>query len=403
MSRDYLSACLEAWDARQAGWGGSLFRGRAAAGPGDLVLMSNDYLALGRHPAVVLAQAESLLTRGNGLMMSGVLIGDDDPIRVFEQRMAAFLDAPAAMLCQSGWAANVGLIQAVAPPACPVYVDALAHSSLWAGIHAADAVARPFAHNDCAHLERLIARHGPGLVVFDTLYSVTGDLCPLADLVGVAERTGCDLVADESHTLGVIGPKGAGLVVALGLTSRIAYRTASLAKAFAGRAGLIACSGPVADYLPFHSLGAIFSSTVLPHDVAGLTAVLDLVLAGDTHRERLARNAAGLRSGLTSLGYSIAPSESQIVSLQPGSEGRLCLLQTALDARGVFGAPFTHPAVARNSAALRLSVHSELTDDDLARILGACMAIRDEVGLAEWKSPRHLVMACCDNSPETAH
>lgn len=389
----HLAGRLAAWQARQAGWSRPLFRGRAAAGPGDLVLLSNDYLALGGHPAVVRAQVEALLQYGNGLMMSGVMVGDTDPMRGLERRLAAFLGAPAVVLCQSGWAANVGLVQSVARPGGPVYVDAAAHASLWAGIRAAGAAAVPFAHNDPAHLERLIARHGPGLIAFDTLYSVTGDFCPLAGLADVAGRTGCDLVADESHTLGVLGPDGAGLVAALGLADQVAYRTASLAKAFAGRAGLIACSPQVAEYLPFHADSAVFSSTLLPQDVAGLGAVLNLVLTGEAGRERLARNAREVRAGLTGLGYNVAPSESQIISLRPGPEASLARLQAALDARGVFGAPFAHPATAPGNTALRLSVHSELTQDDLTRILRACAAIRDEVGLAHWKSTRRLAAA----------
>ena len=392
-SGDYLAERITAWEARRAGWGGSLFGGRARPGPGDLVLMSNDYLGLGGHPSVVLAQAKALLEHGNGLLMSGVLVGDADPMRALEQRLAEFLKAPAVMLCQSGWAANVGLIQTIAPPGGPVYVDAAAHASLWSGIRAAEATALPFAHNDCAHLERLIARYGPGLIAVDTLYSVTGDFCPLADLADVADRTGCALIADESHTLGVIGPFGAGLVPALGLTERVAFRTASLAKAFAGRAGLIAGSASVAGFLPFHALSAVFSSTLLPHDIAGIAAVLDLVRTGEDRRTRLDRNAAELRDGLTGLGYNISPSESQIISLRPGTEDRLCRLKSALDERGVFGAPFAYPAVAMHKSALRLSVHSELAEADVTRVLDACAAIRADVGLAEWKSTRRLQLA----------
>lgn len=392
-SGDYLAERIAVWEARRAGWGGSLFGSRARPGPGDLVLMSNDYLGLGGHPNVVLAQARALIEHGNGLLMSGVLVGDTDPMRALEQRLAEFLEAPAVMLCQSGWAANVGLIQTIAPPGGPVYVDAAAHASLWSGIRAAGATALPFAHNDCVHLERLIARYGPGLIAVDTLYSVTGDFCPLADLADAADRTGCALIADESHTLGVVGPLGAGLVPALGLAERVAYRTASLAKAFAGRAGLIAGSASMADFLPFHALSAVFSSTLLPHDIAGLDAVLDLVRTGDDRRTRLARNAADLRDGLTSQGYNISPSESQIISLRPGTEDRLCRLRAALDARGVFGAPFAYPAVAMHKSALRLSVHSELTEVDVTRVLDACAAIRADVGLSEWKSTRRLQLA----------
>lgn len=388
-----LTGRLADWEARQARWGGAIYRGRGVPQPGDVVLMSNDYLALGGHPHVVEAQVRCLREQGNGLMMSGVFTGDGDPQHAFASAAAQFLDAPAVMLCQSGWAANVGLIQAVSSPGAPVYVDATAHMSLWAGIAAAESVARPFPHNDVECLERLIGQYGPGLIAVDTLYSVSGDLCPLAALVELAERTGCRLIADESHTLGVLGPRGAGLTVALGLAERIDFRTASLAKAFAGRAGLVACSRELAEYLPFHSLGAIFSSTLLPHDVAGLAAALDLIIGADDRRERLARNAAVLRDGLTALGYDVSPSESQIIPLQPGTEPRISLFLNLLDAEGVFGAPFIPPSVGRDRCVQRLSVHCALTDDDLSRVLDACAAVRDEAGVQDWKTTRRLAAA----------
>lgn len=381
---------FRAWDERQAGWGGPIYRGRALPGPGDLVLMSNDYLALGHAPEVVDAQVRSLRRHGNGLMMSGAFTGDDDPQRALEQRFAEFLGAPATVLCQSGWAANTGLLQAIAPTGSPVYVDATAHMSLWAGIHAADAVPRPFPHNDLEYLERLARRHGPGLIAVDALYSVSGDFCPLAELVALAERTGCEVIADESHSLGTVGPHGAGLTVALGLTDRVAYRTVSLAKAFAGRAGLVACSRRVADFLPFHSHGAIFSSTLLPHDLAGLDAVLKRIATADDRRERLVRRSAALRAGLTGLGYHVEPSESWIVPLQPGTEPQLSLFQELLDNEGVFGAPFVPPAVGNNRCVQRLSVHSELTDRDIDRVLDACALIRDKAGVPDWKSTRRI-------------
>ncbi|MFI5805089.1 alpha-hydroxyketone-type quorum-sensing autoinducer synthase [Streptomyces sp. NPDC051561] len=389
----FLAERLKAWQVRRASWGGPLYRGRATPRSTDLTLMSNDYLAVGGHPAVLDAQVRSLREQGNGALMSGVFTGDTDPLRHLEASLADWLTAPAVMLCQSGWAANTGLIPAICPPGAPVYVDELAHASLWEGIAAARAVARPFAHNDTEHLERSIRHHGPGLIAFDTLYSVTGDLCPLLELTAVAHRTGSELIADESHTLGVLGHRGAGLVAALGLTDRVAYRTASLAKAFAGRAGLVACAEEVADYLPYHSLGAVFSSTLLPHDVAGLAAALRVLTTADDRRARLERHSRRLREGLTALGYHIAPSESQIIPLQPGTEPGVRRLQQALDARGVFGAAFVPPSVPARRCVQRLSVHSELTDADLDRILDACAAVRDEVGLRDWRSTRRLAAA----------
>lgn len=386
----YLAERCARWEARQAGWGGPIFHGRARPGPADLVLLSNDYLALGGHPYVVAAQTDSLAQHGNGLMMSGVYTRDRDPAHELELRFAALLDAPATMLCQSGWSANVGLIGAIAAPDEPVYIDALAHGSLWAGVEAARAAPRPFPHQDIEYLELLIRRHGPGLIAVDTIYSVTGDRCPLAELVEIAEQTGCRLIADESHALGVLGPRGAGLAAELGLSGHVDFRTASLAKAFAGRAGLIACPRRIAEYLPFHAHGAVFSSTLLPHDVAGLNAVLDLVIKADDRRSRLRANAEALRDGLTVLGYDVSPSSSQIIPLQPGGEPAVARFQGLLDAHGVFGAAFIPPAVARDRCVHRLSVHSELSAPELARILDACAAVREESGMHDWKSTRRL-------------
>ena len=119
-----MSGRFSAWRARQAGWGGAVYRGRALPGPDDLVLMSNDYLALGAHPDLVEAQVRALRRHGNGPVMSGAFTGDADDHRGLEERLAGFLGAPATVLCQSGWSANVGLIQSIAPAGSTVSADA---------------------------------------------------------------------------------------------------------------------------------------------------------------------------------------------------------------------------------------------------------------------------------------
>lgn len=239
------AAGLAAWESRVSDWGRHIFRDRPAPRPGDISLISNDHLALARHPEVVGAQQRALAEWGAGMMRSGMFVLDDDPQRAFEQDAAELMESPAALVCQSGWDANVGPLGVLLDPeptGHPVYLDVLAHASLWAGTRGTGAALHPFVHNDIEHLRHLMAQHGPGLVCVDTLYSTTGDQAPLTDLVEACEEFGCSLVADESHSLGVYGPRGAGLVVELGLSDRAAFRTASLAKAFAGRAGLIACT-----------------------------------------------------------------------------------------------------------------------------------------------------------------
>ena len=128
------------------------------------------------------------------------------------------------------------------------------------------------------------------------------------------------MVVDESHSLGTHGPNGKGLVVQLGLTDKVHFRTSSLAKAFAGRAGIITCSQQFFDYFMFTSRPAIFSSVVLPHDIMGLHKTLEIIQAADERRARLHKSADRLRQELKALGYNINHSDSQIISIEPGKE-----------------------------------------------------------------------------------
>ncbi|HET8700300.1 MAG TPA: alpha-hydroxyketone-type quorum-sensing autoinducer synthase, partial [Nitrococcus sp.] len=273
------------------------------------------------------------------------------------------------------------------------YVDMMAHMSLHQGILSAGATARPFRHNDVDHLERQMRRHGQGIVVIDSVYSTTGGVAPLAEIVELGLRYGCVLVVDESHSLGTHGPDGAGLVAACGLTEQVHFRTASLAKAFAGRAGLITCSGRFAEYFKYTARPAIFSSTLLPHEVAGLQAALQVIRREDWRRQRLHGNAQYLRDELNRLGYNLE-SRSQIIGLESGPEQRTIVLRDALESRGIFGSVFCAPATPANRSLMRLSVHATLSGSQLQRIVDACAAIREEVDLINWASTRRKLRHC---------
>lgn len=367
--------------------GGHIMRGRQP-GPDALQLCSNDYLALARHPRILRAMTGSIERDGNGLLMSGIFVHGACPHTDFEQRLAEFMHAEAGVLCQSGYSANTGLIQVIADERTPVYADMMAHMSLWEGIRLAGAKPVTVFHNEVEHLERQILRHGPGVVVVDSVYSTTGSIAPLREIVEICEAQGCILVADESHSLGTHGPNGEGLVVELGLAERVHFRTASLAKAFAGRAGFVTCSRRFADYFKSESNPAIFSSTLLPHDIRGLDATLTVIRQEGWRRDRLRANAAYLRSELDALGYNLNDSECQIVSLESGSEQNTIALRDALESRGIFGAIFCAPATPKSRALMRFSVHAALTDDELGRIVTACRDIRDELDVASWPSTR---------------
>ncbi len=369
--------------------GGNILYGRTPR-EDAILLMSNDYLSIADHERILNAQAEVLGSEGNGLFMSGVFLHGDNPQLALESRFASWLGSESTVLCQSGWCANTGLIQAIAEESLPVYVDMFAHMSLHEGIVSSGAVARPFRHNDVEHLERLIRRHGPGVVVIDSVYSTSGHVAPIEAIVRIGNENGCVLVVDESHSLGTYGETGEGLVAALGLSDKVHFRTASLAKAFAARAGLITCTRRFAEYFRFTSRPAIFSSTLLPHEVAGLNATLGVVKSEGWRRVRLHRNAGYLRRSLARLGYNVAEGEAQIIALEAGPEQNTIVLRDALESRGVFGSIFIAPATPNNRSLMRFSVNAALTTPQLKRIVEVCAEIRDEVGLDAWPSTQRM-------------
>ena len=387
---DFLAVRIERYyrDRVRKTWAGRHILHGREPGPDALQVCSNDYLALARHPKILGAMADSLALDGNAMLMSGIFLHGDNPQLRFENDLACFMRAEAGILCQSGYVANTGLIQSIANDETPVYVDMLAHMSLWEGIRSAGAQGIMFHHNDPEHLERQVLRNGPGVILVDTVYSTNGSICPLRDVAEIAARHGCVLVADESHSLGTHGPNGEGLVVELGLVDRVHFRTASLAKAFAARAGFIACPDSFSEYFKFESLPAIFSSTLLPHEVAGLAATLDVIRTEGWRRKLLHENAAYIRAGLDAFGYNLNGSRSQIISLEAGTEQETIVLRDALEARGIFGSVFCAPATPKNRAMVRLSLHCDLTQPELDRILDACEAVRATTGFDQWPSTR---------------
>ncbi|ANZ40559.1 hypothetical protein BBK82_35705 [Lentzea guizhouensis] len=357
--------------------GRHILRGRRLPSPGSTVVDSNDYLRLAGDKRIVDAVVESLDAMRGARLASAVLLHEEHPQTVLEREFARYLGSEAGVFTQSGYDANVGLLQTLAGPEVPVYVDMLAHMSLWAGAKAAGATARPFRHNDTAHLLRRIEEHGPGVIAVDSMYSVCGSLAPLAALCDVAEQTGCVLVVDEAHSLGTHGPEGAGMVAQAGLTARVHFRTTSLSKAFAKRAGYITCPDEdFVEYFKMTSYPAVFASTLVPSDLVQIAATLDVVRHDEWRRTRLREVATILREGLTGLGYDLRGSGAHIMSLPTGPDETVIEVRDIMEDHDVFGSVFCPPATPRNRTALRLSLHCDLTDQDLDRIIHAGEAVR---------------------------
>ncbi len=388
---------LELWRGRHP------LQGRSPQ-PGDIKVRSNDYLCLAGHPHVIESEIAALRAGGHGDAVSRVWVHHErDVIRDFEQRIATLMQAEDAVLCSSGYTANVGLVQSFAAKGSPVFLDMKAHISLHEGVLSAGAKPILFRHNDPQSLDRTLAAHGPGLVAVDALYSTDGDMAPLKELVEVCERHGAALIADETHSFGAQGPGGAGLVVAAGLAERVHFRTIGLSKAVASRGGIIACSRQNAEYFRYESLPAIFSTSVMQHEVAGFDAVLDILENEEWRRTYLHANHAYLKAGLDNLGYNVEASKSQIIALEAGDIRQTTTLRDALESRGVFGAIFFPPATPEKRCIIRFTLNCGLSRRELDRIIEVCADIRQEVGMAEWRSTLRKASNAAKNAANPHH
>ena len=369
-------------------WGGKfVLHGKPPTSNG-IRLDGNDYLGVTGHPRIVQAQVDALRKQQEFVVQSGVFHLNQHPTRELETALAAWVGKDDGFICQSGYTANVGLLQAIADEQTPVYLDALAHASLWEGVHAARAPAHAFRHNDPVHLARMIAKHGPGIVVVDSVYSTTGALCPLVAVLEAAEHGGCMMLVDESHSLGTHGPKGAGLCAELGLSDRVHFITASLAKAFAGRAGFFTAPAHMRHYIFCTSFPNIFSSSLLPHEIAGLAATLEVIRESDDARARLHAHTRRLRESLSDLGYPIHQGSEQIIALESGTEPDTMVLRDHLEDRNVFSAMFCAPATSSKRAMMRLTLNAGLMDSELEHVESVAREIAPLVKPWDWPIAR---------------
>ncbi|WP_407334305.1 alpha-hydroxyketone-type quorum-sensing autoinducer synthase [Enterovibrio sp. 27052020O] len=350
-------------------------------GEGAVIMQSNDYLSLSLDKNIQKAHLDAIAASNENVVMSAVFLQDADHKPDFENRLATFMGMDGCVLSQSGWAANIGLLQTICEPNTRVYIDFFAHMSLWEGARIAGAQIIPFIHNSVSNLKRQIKKHGPGIILVDSVYSTIGTVAPLRAIYEVAQAFDCALVVDESHSLGTHGPDGSGLINEMEVRDQVDFVTTSLAKAFAYRAGAVLGPKSLITALPFVSFPAIFSSTILPQEVARLDATLDVIRTGDAKRRRLFEISDVLRTGLQEIGFTIR-SESQIISLECGDEQNTEHVRDFLESNGVFGAVFCAPATAKNKAIIRFSLSAEMTSREVDHVLAVCQAAYENPSLS---------------------
>jgi 8-amino-7-oxononanoate synthase len=346
---------------------------------------SNDYLGLAAHPRVVAAAHTALDRWGMGAGASRLVVGDTEAHRALEARLAAFEDAEAVLLFNSGYSANLGLLPALVGEGDAVFSDALNHASLVDGCRLSRARVEVYRHADAQALAALLhstpARRK--LVVTDSVFSMGGDVAPLAELVDVCRRAGAALLVDEAHATGVLGARGAGLCEALGLAAEVDVRMGTLGKALGAFGAYAATSAPVATLLVNRARSLVFSTALPASACAAAGAAVDLLEHDPELRPRLWRNIHRFHEGLRALGHPSRPS-SAIFPLLLGSAERAVAAASFLRTRGLLVKPIRPPTVPAGTSRLRFALSASHTTAHLEQALA---------GLQELKAHGLLVAA----------
>ena len=353
---------------------------RADGAPARLInFSSNDYLGLAGDPRLSAALAEGARLFGAGAGASRLVCGDFAAHHALEEELARFEETEAALLFGSGFAANTGVLPALAGPADVLLSDALNHASLVDGCRLARARVHVFAHGDLDELEaglRASASARRRVVVTDTVFSMDGDLAPLEAIARLCEEYGALLVADEAHATGVFGPRGAGLCALVGLSTQVDVRMGTLSKSAGLVGGYVAGSRALCDLLVNRARPLIFSTASPPALAHTALAALRLVAgpAGDALRVRLFRNIERLNQGLRALGVP-AEARSPIFPIVLGEPGRALAAAAALRERGLLVKAIRPPTVPAGTSRLRIALSAAHEDAHLDALLDGLRAV----------------------------
>jgi 8-amino-7-oxononanoate synthase len=340
-----------------------------------LLLCSNNYLGLADHPRVREAAADAAMRWGVGAGASRLVSGTMTIHRRLEERLAEFEHTEAALLFGSGYLANVGVVSSLAGPGEVVLSDELNHASIVDGCRLSRAQTVVYDHCDLDHLEWCLqeADGRAAVIVTDSVFSMDGDVAPLAGILELARRYDCRMVVDEAHGTGCLGPHGRGAVAEAGLSGEIDVVVGTLGKALGAYGAYAACSADMAQFLINSARSLIFSTAPPPPAVAGALAALELLIEQPRRVEKLQANADALRDELAREGFEVAGSTTQIVPLIVGDAGlAMAICEAALE-RGVFAQAIRPPTVPEGTSRLRLAVmasHTKAELRDAARALG---------------------------------
>jgi 8-amino-7-oxononanoate synthase len=355
-------------------------------GKQSLMFCSNNYLGLAEHPSLAKAASDAALHFGTSSAASRLVSGSHPMHVQLEAQVADWKGTEAALVFNSGYAANTGIIPALAGRGDIIFSDRLNHASIVDGAILSGARLIRYPHNDLQALERLLDQHtiaGLRLIITDGVFSMDGDIASLAEIVDLAEKHGALLMVDDAHAGGVLGHQGRGSLDLCGIADRGVLQMGTFGKALGSFGAYLATSQLVRDYLINKARSLIFSTSLPPAVLAASSAAITLVQSkeGDQLRQRLAENSQLFRSLLQQAGLSVPDGSTPIIPLLVGDAETTVGFSLRLLEEGVFVQGIRPPTVPVGTSRLRCTVMASHSTDQIRHAAATIVSVASELGV----------------------